>query len=821
MRDFKKELENLCNEAMDRLNLCFSPEYVDRLKLELKHIGWQDEYQYFVELYDQNKKLTNENNLLVPYLLGIVDEIDINKLPNYIFISDFPDVDVDYIPEIQQWLKNEWAPATFGAEYVCNIGNYSTYGIKSAMQDMARVHGLSHGEIIEVTTNIEDKDEENNPISWETALEINKGLAEYCEKYPDVYDAAKRLYGRIRGQGKHAGGLIISKSRLDELVPLTVDKNGHPLSAWTEGLHAQDLAPVGLVKFDILVITNLVQIAQCLRLIRERHGIDRICALTGGDNWSDTSYLNDPKAIELANNARLKCIFQFDSAGIRDLAKKGGVTSFEDLVAYTSLYRPGPMSSNLNILYCKRKKGEKYEIHPLLKPILESTYGLIIFQEQVMKIFNVVGGFPLPQCYKIVKAISKKKGEVFEKASVQFIEQCQNRLGYSKEQADEFFLQIQRFSGYAFNFAHATAYTFTSSRLLYLKAHYPLEFFAAILSCEKDANKIKEYKLDAERFGIPINRIDLNKSKVHFSIVDDKIYLGFADIKGIGDEAAKRIVNGQPYTSFEDFLERCGTDANILKPLISLRVFKGDPAALYKFAEYYKEKIKSRGDRDKRFVLSQQKRLNDKLVESFNKAKVRYEEKVKADKSIIFEYFVPTGDIDPKMKEIFSNHLSIAENRYYGFPWDYIITQSPDYRGLTFEVFDVAAQERDAVTKPVEVQVVEKPKKIKSKKGNIYYKVKVMDGEGRVEMITVWNEDFEIFKEEFEAWDPVCQWGNLLKIRLKRPVGEYRSYTFDSPPKELRWKLIPPEKEKDLRLTLLRLPETKKDAIDLIKEEIK
>jgi DNA polymerase III alpha subunit len=551
--------------------------------------------------------------------------------------------------------------------------------------------------------------------------------------------------------------------------------------------------------------------------------------------------------------------------------KKGGVTSFDDLVAYTSLYRPGPMGSALHIAYCKRKKGqEDYELHPLLEPILGNTYGVMCYQEQIMKLFNVIGGFPLPRCYQIVKAISKKKGEIFEKARGQFIDECQKRLDYTEEQAKEFFESIQKFSGYAFNKSHACAYTYVSSRLLYLKAHYPLEFFAAILSCEKDQDKVKEYKIEAEKFGVKINPVSLNKSQTRFAIVDDEIYLGFADIKGIGDDPAQRIVEGQPYVSFEDFLERFGTDASVLKPLISLRVFQDDdPIVLYEFIDYYRKNMKSRADRDKRFNNSQKKRLEDvlalikveesvdvpsiwfkqykglkkqdfieqynslfldgmagdafKVINSYLNAEDKQAEKVAADKPIRLADFEPTGRIESEMRTVLSHHVSIAQNKYYGFPWQYILTQSPDYKGKTFEEFDVAYEERDITGKAVEIQVIEKPKTIKGKKVT-YHRVRVMDGNGRAETVTVWKDDFARFAEEFNFWFDIGEWGNLLRIRLKRPEGGYSGYTFESCPRELRWQKIPKEKKDDMRCTVLKWPESftpveENDVIEKIKED--
>ena len=208
---------------------------------------------------------------------------------------------------------------------------------------MTRVHNGDRQAILELTTKLDNKDDEGKPITWEKALGSNPGLAEFCEKNPDIARSAKKLLDRNRGRGKHAGGLIISKTRIDELVPLVVDKDGMPVSAWTEGLHASDLGPMGFVKYDLLVVTNLMQVAKAVKIIKERHGLTAICNKLGLPDWSDISYLNDKESLKLANEGKLKCVFQFDSPGIRDMVRRGGVDSFEDLVAYTSLYRPGPL----------------------------------------------------------------------------------------------------------------------------------------------------------------------------------------------------------------------------------------------------------------------------------------------------------------------------------------------------------------------------------------------------------------------------------------------------------------------------------------------
>jgi DNA polymerase-3 subunit alpha len=269
------------------------------------------------------------------------------------------DIDVDYVPPVRSHLKEKWAPEFYGQEYVCNIGSYNTYGLKSALIDMTRVFGGDRAEILAITTRLGLKDEEGDPLSFDKALELYPALKAWAEANPEIASAAKRLlhadldwekYGykgepphRNRSMGMHAGGLIISSKPIKELVPMVRGKDGAPASAWVEGLHGQDLTLVGLVKYDLLVIDALTRVSLAIKFIRERHGLDKIMAMPGGPNFSDLTYLDDPKCMEVASTGDLKMVFQFDSEGIRALAREGGVSSFEDMVAYTALYRPGPM----------------------------------------------------------------------------------------------------------------------------------------------------------------------------------------------------------------------------------------------------------------------------------------------------------------------------------------------------------------------------------------------------------------------------------------------------------------------------------------------
>ena len=579
-----------------------------RLEWEIKEVDVQGKSDYFLDLYKKKARLQNQNNVIIPFILGICDDFDIDSDPSFVQ-GDMPDIDVDYLSEVRDHLKNKWAVETFGQDYVCNIGNYTTYGMKSALIDMVRVHGQPREEMMELTKSLDSKDDEGNRMTWDRAMEMYPKLKDYCERHPEIASAAKRLINRNRGMGQHAGGLIISSIPLHDLVPLVKRKDNPQASAWVEGLNGQDLQPVGLVKFDLLVISNLQQISRCCELIKKRHGIKSICALPGRPDWSDiNAWRNDPTALQMANEADLKCIFQFDSEGIRRLVRAGGVDKFEDLVAYTALYRPGPLGMLMHERYTQRKRGlEEYSLHPLVEPILGKTYGVMCYQEQIMKILNVVGEIPLRDCEIVRKAISKKKVSAFQKYETMFIQNGQKNLGTSEDEIKNLWEQIKSFAEYGFNLSHAVAYTYISSRLLYLKSHYPQEFYSAVLSCETLSEKIKEYKIEAKRHGVIMERADINRSKETFDLIGDVIYFGLSNIKGIGEGPAKRIVAGQPYAGIEDFLDRFGTDAGVLKCLISLRCFKeSDPITLWKFYTHYKESIKRIEDRKKRFAAGMQ-----------------------------------------------------------------------------------------------------------------------------------------------------------------------------------------------------------------------
>jgi len=444
-------LKNIIEEKAKYCSYSTHFNFAARLKWELIEIDVQDMSEYFIGMYKNNEKHDNKNNLLIPVILGICDIVDLDIDPST-KMGEFPDVDVDYLPIVRDYLKNEWAPKTFGADKVCNIGNYGTFGLKSTLIDMARVHGLDRNEILNITTNLKMKDDEGELLTYESALRLYPELKDYCDRNPEVAIATQKLLHRNRSMGKHAGGLILCNQAIDKFVPLVKGSEGEAVSAWVEGLHGQDLGPVGLIKFDLLVVKSLWQICLTVKLVKERHSLKNICAAPNQWDWSDLSYLNDPTSLEMANRGDLRCVFQYDSDGIRKLVRKGGIESFDDLVAYVSLYRPSTLQMGMDETYCLRKRGkQEYEIPEILEDVLRKTYGVILYQEQIMQILSIVGKIPLRDCYQVIKAISKKKKEGFEKYKDKFIENGQITLGKSKEEVEKYFDLVESFCGYGFN----------------------------------------------------------------------------------------------------------------------------------------------------------------------------------------------------------------------------------------------------------------------------------------------------------------------------------------------------------------------------------
>lgn len=837
-------LEEKCWKIFDERSI--DPIHSKRLKIELAEIRASGGVDYILELYNQKKRYRrNSKNIFVYDLLGITPPCNLDEDPRWIE-GEYPDIDTDLIDDVRDWVKNVWAPEHFGEDYVSNIGSYGTFGLKRALLDMAKIHGLDYHEIQAITKELDDKDENKNTLTFDKALELYRELADYCNNHKEVADAVKKIVNRNASIGKHAGGLVVSKTPIKDLVPLYRGTDGTPQTMWVEGLRGQDLQPVGLIKYDLLSLTNLKQIAMIKKLVKQRHGLKNLCSLPDSNtDWSDTSYLNDPKAIEIANKGDLKFIFQFHASGIRNFAK-GNITCFDDLPALSSCWRPGPIKNFLHERYVKRKAGqEEYEIHPVLEDILRPTYGVMIYQETVMKMLHVVGRIPLKDCEKARKAISKKKVDQFISYKDEFVKNGQEVLGIGKEEVEKIFDQILAYSEYGFNMSHAVAYAYISARLLYLKANYPIEFFAGTLMSEKKIEKMQEAKIDARSFGrnIQVKTVDIRYCSNNFSIQkgDDGvegIYYGIEALKGVGEAAAKKIAEYGPYVNLQDFLTRFGTESKVCCALIFVGAFPGDRRTNIKYYQFYKDIVKKKHTRDKthsendanyyvklenclkQHQLHQpgmQLSFNDeffdqiarnnslsedaikelvKLKKGYNLFKSRYLAKVENDYIPSIDEFDPDSVvIDEDWELLLDSDISVAESQYYGFTWKHELELSPDYQGdHTFEDFRNACQLEKLKSWKVEIkvlQVVNSP----MKNGGIRYSLKAEDARSEVGWITVWSDDYERFQDYFKK-------DNLLGIRINPPHPQFKSYSLDSPPKYLRHTL--PSKEEDSRVIVMR-----------------
>lgn len=809
------EITQLCENKLTHLKLD-TDIYKSRLKEELSEINSQDGEKYFLSLAESGEQYENENNLLVAYLLGICKTVDMTKPPKYI-IGDFPDVDVDYIPAVRNYLKEKFTREQYGEDKVCNIATYTTFGLRSSLIDMAKVFDLDRNEILALTTRLEIKDDDGEILTWDKAIELYDDLREYVERNKEMAEAAKHLMHRNRNMGMHASGLIISNVPINEFVPLVRVKDGvGACSAWVEGLHGSDLGAVGLVKFDYLSLEGTMKIAEATRLVAEETLKDinqsmpgKVSALPGQSNWSDPSYLDDPASLKMADAGDLRMVFQYDgSPGIRRLARQGGVTSFDDLVAYTALYRPGPMKHGMHETFCLRKRGkEKYEIHPLLEPFMAATYGCPVYQEQIMRMLNLVGKIPLKDCEDVRKAISKKKLEKFIKYKEMFVENGQQVLGWTKQEVESLWANIEAFSGYGFGLGHATGYGILSARMLYLKANHPLAFYCAVIgntktTGPKDYLKLKEYKLEAERHGIKIRPIDINKSKTTCTVSGNDVYYGFNKLRGVGEDIADQVVAHQPYTDYEDFLRRFGPDAKVNQAVLALRLFDGDPVRLYQFYETYRAADKKRTDRNRRYrktVDAYREQITaltglqpedidaettgpevKTLLKRMNKTITNYERKGEMRLPTLADFDLAETKLDEEFMKLLGDPTA-AEEEYYGFIWNHPIEKCRNYSHRTLSEFG------DNDIGPVEVEI----KKVERRRGKKveYISVAAEDANGETMYMTVWLDDFDRFKDELTV-------GNYVRLQVKAPQG-WGNYTlapvnrYRKPPKEFDIRVFP------------------------------
>ncbi|MGD0040472.1 MAG: DNA polymerase III subunit alpha [Isosphaeraceae bacterium] len=473
--------------------------------------------------------------------------------------SEAPDIDIDLCQE-RRYEVIDYVRKKYGDANVAQIGTFGTMKAKAAIKDVGRVLSIPLARVEQINRLIPTR----LNITLEDALKEEPALRAMVEQDPEIERLirfAKRLEGSARNASTHAAGVVIADQPLESLVPLQVirrgDKDEIVCTQWDMG----DVEKAGLLKMDFLGLRNLTTLETAVRIINERHpeapvDIDRLP-------------MDDRKAFELLQRGETKGVFQLESSGIRDLLVKMKPDRFADIIATNALYRPGPLNGGMVDEYVDVKNGRKQAtyIHPMLKEVLEETYGVMVYQEQVMRILNRLGGIELSKAYATIKAISKKKADTIAESRGQFVQGAVER-GLDREKALKIFDLIEYFGGYGFNKSHSTAYALVAYQTAYLKSHYPTEYMAAVLSSEMDGAERDKFFVehidDCRRMGIEVLPPNVNEGKVAFRVgKEGQIHFGLGAIKGVGVKAVEAIVKARqqtgPFKSLDDFFERVST----------------------------------------------------------------------------------------------------------------------------------------------------------------------------------------------------------------------------------------------------------------------
>ena len=464
-----------------------------------------------------------------------------------------PDIDIDFCKlrraEIIRYVKDKYGEAN-----VAQIGTFGTLAARAAIRDVGRALGWPISRVDQLVAMVPDQ----LGIKLADAIEKSAELGTAYKDDPDareLLNLAKKIEGLARNVGTHAAAVVISDKPLTEYVPLgTVTGKTDVLTQWA----MNDVEAAGLLKMDFLGLRNLTILAKSVELIEQ----------TTGETVDPYKFpMDDKETFALLCRGETKGIFQLESGGIRDLLQRMKPDHFRDIIATNALYRPGPLEGGMVDDYIEVKHGRQQAVypHPVMEEILAETHGVMVYQEQVMRVLNRLGGIPLASAYTCIKAISKKKLATIAKFKQTFIDGATGQ-GLDKKKAVELFEMIEKFAGYGFNKSHSTAYALIAYMTAYLKAHYPIEFMAALLTGDipgrnfKRKDNLVEHQEDCRRMNVHIVPPDVNSSGREFTVSDGKIHFALSAIKGCGEGAADAIVAARekdgPFRSLFDFCER-------------------------------------------------------------------------------------------------------------------------------------------------------------------------------------------------------------------------------------------------------------------------
>lgn len=469
-----------------------------------------------------------------------------------------PDFDIDFCMDNRDRVI-EYVAETYGRMAVSQIVTFGTMAAKAVVRDVARVQGKSYGLADRLSKMIPFEVGMTLQKAFEQEEQVRKFLEEDGEAQ-EIWDMALQLEGIARNCGKHAGGVVIAPTKLTDFAPLYCDERG-------EGLVTQydkdDVESVGLVKFDFLGLRTLTIIDWAVKMVNERREKEALQPIN-----IDRIDLEDKTTFEMLQRAETTAVFQLESRGMKDLIRRQLPSCFEDIIALVALFRPGPLQSGMVDDFINRKHGReqvayphpKYQ-HEELKPVLEPTYGIILYQEQVMQIAQIIGNYTLGGADLLRRAMGKKKAEEMAKQREIFMEGAQGR-GIDADLASNLFDLMEKFAGYGFNKSHSAAYALVAYQTAWLKAHYPAEFMAAVMSADmQNTDKIVTFVDECNSMGLNLTPPNVNAGQLGFSVNDEgDIVYGLGAIKGLGDGAIESIIenrkNDGPYKDLFDFCSR-------------------------------------------------------------------------------------------------------------------------------------------------------------------------------------------------------------------------------------------------------------------------
>ncbi len=532
--------------------------YLDRIEYELGVIDNMGYSDYFLIVWDY-VNFAHRSNIpvgpgrgsgagsLVAYLIGITDidpirfDLLFERFLNPERVS-MPDIDVDFCynrrDEVIRYMFDK-----YGDDHVSQIIAFGTLGAKAVVRDVGRVMGMSYSDVDVVAKAIP----RDPSITLDDALMLPdmKTLYEGSAQIKKLIDTARELEGMPRNITIHAAGIVVSDKPITDYLPLATS-NG----AIVTQFDMDTVAQLGLLKFDFLALRYLTIIDDTCRSIRERIQNFDLSAIP----------LDDEKAYKLIAEGNTQGVFQLESGGMRQMLTELAPDCFEDIIAAIALYRPGPMDSIPQYIEARHNSTKVEYAHPLLEPILRSTYGCIIYQEQVMSIFRVVAGYTYGHADVVRRSISKKKGDVLKSEKDSFISGAVNN-GVEQKIAEKLFDDMASFANYAFNKSHAAAYALISYRTAYLKAHYPCEYMAALItSVLGNMTKLAEYIGECSKYRIKVLAPDINESRLLFYPNGENIIFGLLALKNVGRQFIENILreraSGGRFKSFESFILR-------------------------------------------------------------------------------------------------------------------------------------------------------------------------------------------------------------------------------------------------------------------------